>query len=306
MITLQDASSLNAQVQDAKTIFVLLGNNPSYDAVASALSLYLSMKKAGKRVQIACPDDMRVEFSYLVGVDEIKKEIGNQNLVVSFQYAEDNVEKVSYNISDDGKTFNLVISPKAGGKPLDPGSVGFSYKGASGDIVFMVGVSSFDQLEGLYESEKSLYDNALTVSITPYGVPPFARLSLETSGQSSIAEGVAQLLSGIDLSPSDDIATNLLSSIELATNRFQSVAISPETFEVVANLLRNGARRSSTNPAIHPETAQTVPTSVFARAMKSRNKQQSEEVFQIEHKEQSMNPPDEWLQPKVFNGGSKV
>lgn len=307
MITLSDASKLKEQVQASKTVFILLPMNPTYDAIASALSLYLSMKAAGKSVQIACPDDMRVESSYLIGVDEIKKEMGNQNLVVSFQYAEENVEKVSYNISDDGKKFNLIISPKAGGKPLDPRFVDFSYKGASGDLVFIVGATSFEQLGFLYESEKQLFTDAMTVSITPYGTPPFAKLSLETSGQSCIAEGVSQLLSGFDLSPADDTATNLLSSIEHATNRFQSVAVSPETFEVVAMLLRNGARRSATNPAIHPETTQTVPTSVFAEAMRQRKKPQGEEIFQIEHKEQSsMNPPKEWLQPKVFNGGSKV
>lgn len=308
MISAQDASTLQKQVESAKTAFILLGSNPSYDAVSSALSLYLSLKNAGKSVQIACPDEMRVEHSYLVGVDEIAKKIGNQNLVVSFQYAEENVEKVSYNISEDGRTFNLVISPKTGGRPLDPSSVDFSYAGATGDVVFIVGAISFDQLGHLYESEKQLFDNAMTVSITQYEVPPFARMSVETSGQSCIAEGVVKLLTQWGLEPKDDIATNLLSSIEHATNRFQSVAVNPETFEVVALLLRNGARRSATNPAFQQfEPTQFVPTSTFAQAMKSSHPaaSQGQNIFQLEHKDVK-NPPDEWLQPKVFNGGSKV
>lgn len=307
MITAQDTVSIKKTVEEAKTAFVLLGSNPSYDAVASALSLYLSLKNAGKHVQVACPDDMRVEFSYLVGVDEIAKKIGNQNLVVSFQYAEENVEKVSYNISEDGKTFNLTISPKAGGKPLDPGSINFSYAGAAGDIVFIVGSTSFEQLGELYESEKVLYDKAMTVSITPYEITPFAKTSLNTSNQSSLAEGMTALLSELGMEPKDDIATNLLSAIEFATNRFQSVAVNPDTFETVAKLLRNGARRSATNPALQGASVTPAPTSAFAQAMKARSMapQGQQDIFKVEQLNKK-EPPKEWTAPKIFTGSSRV
>ena len=53
------------------------------------------------------------------------------------------------------------------------------------------------------------------------------------------------------MQPKDDVATNLLSSIEQATDRFQSLGVGPDLFELVARLIRNGARRSGSNPVIH-------------------------------------------------------
>jgi hypothetical protein len=271
MILPQDVAELKDLTQKASSAYVLLGMNPSYDSVASALSLYLSLKAAGKEVQIACPDDMRVEFSHLVGVDEIKQSIGNRNLVVSFDYEENSVEKVSYNISDDGKKFNLVISPKTGGHPLDPARLEYSYSGAEAELVFLVGAASFDDLAELYTDNKSLFDAATTVSINAFQVQPFASFNVDTTGQSCLAEGTMVLLTEIGLEPHDDIATNLLSSIEQATQRFQSLGVSAETFEAAAHLMRNGARRSASNPALNPASRATT-TPAFAQVLKQRSR----------------------------------
>ncbi len=251
MITTQESTSILELITNAKTIYIALAATANYDTVASALALYLSFKEAGKNALIMSSSPMRVEFSYLIGVDEIQGTVGNRNLLVSFVYDQQNVDKVSYHISEDGQRFNLVIAPADGGRPLDPSTVEYRYEGASADLVFIVGASQFDDLGALYTQEPYFFDSADSISITTFQAQPFARRMFETTGQSCMAEGVAVLLEGLGMEPKDDVATNLLSSIEQATNRFQSLGVGPDLFELVARLIRNGARRSGSNPVIH-------------------------------------------------------
>jgi hypothetical protein len=258
VITLQSAAILTETITAARSIVVALGSNPNYDAVSSALALHLSFLQAGKASYIVCAAPMRVEFSYLVGVDQIKEKLGNRNLTVSFPYDEQSVDKVSYHLSPDNTRFNLVIAPKGGGKPLDPSQVQYEMSGAEADLIVMVGVAGFEDLGGIYASEQHFFESVYGVSITSFQIQPFSRMAYDTSGQSSLAEGVAVLLEGWGLPLQDDVSTNLLSSIEQATQRFQSLGVGADTFELVARLMRNGARRSASNPTIHGQ--QSVDT----------------------------------------------
>ena len=91
-------SSIRESLATAQSIFIALPKSPNYDRVAASLALFLSLKKAGRKVSIASPQEMTVEFSSLVGVDKIKTKSEGRNLKISFDYLEDSIEKVSYNI----------------------------------------------------------------------------------------------------------------------------------------------------------------------------------------------------------------
>ena len=248
MFTEASALPLQDLVHQSKTAIVLLPENPSYDLVASGLSIFLALREAGKDVQIGCSTPMSVEFTHLVGVDEIKEKVGNRNLMVSFNYVDSSVDRVSYSLSEDNKLFHLIIAPKTGAKPLDFSDVKFEYTGAEADVVFVVGAKEMNDLAHVYQAEKQFFDSAYTVAFTQYPVSPFARMHFDAAGQTCLAEAIAHFLSGLGLEPKEDVATNLLSSVELSTNRFQSHAMNAETFELIGRLLRNGAQRSTTNP----------------------------------------------------------
>ncbi|MFC1627284.1 hypothetical protein ACFL18_01855, partial [Patescibacteria group bacterium] len=143
----------------AKTVLVLLPQNPNLDIVAAGLSLYLSFNKLKKSTSIGCSTPMTVGLNRLFGVDKIKSRIGNQNLVVSFSYPEDSLEKVSYDKDPANQKFHLTIEPKAGKQPLDPSQIEYSYTGSSADIIFVVGARALEDLGELYSQEKSLLDN---------------------------------------------------------------------------------------------------------------------------------------------------
>jgi len=329
-------------VQQAKTAIILLSAHPTYDMVASGLSLGLALKEAGKDVQIGCSTPMVVEFTHLVGVDEVKEKVGNRNLQISFDYVESAVDRVSYSISEDNKTFQLIIAPKTGAKALQANDVKFQYVGAEADIVFVIGAQSFSDLAQVYEAEKEFFDSAYTVAITQNPVESFARMHFHAQEQTCLAEGMVHFLSGLQMLPSEDGASNLLSSIELATDRFQSLNMSAETFEVVARLLRAGARRSPFNPAFapaNPNARHFIPAEkptnsvpLFAQALQQSGEKQSlsevqeqtpqpikkndhatyapgkKNFYRPRHVKSKnlQNPPEDWMKPKVFTGSGQA
>ncbi|MBI2010154.1 MAG: hypothetical protein HYS86_03165 [Candidatus Chisholmbacteria bacterium] len=234
---------LTKAVENSKEILVLIRENPKLDHVASALALFLALKAGGKSVHIASATEMRVEFNRLVGVDKITQSVGNRNLVISFPYVKDSIEKVSYNVTDT--TFDLVIQPKSGFPSLDAKKINYSYVGAEADLVFVVGAQRLDDLGALYHTDRKLFESATIVNIdaSPTNTK-FAPLNLVWNEFSSCAEVVYEIITRLSLTIDQDMATNLLSGLSEATQNFQRFNLKPHAFEVAGKLMAQGAKRT--------------------------------------------------------------
>lgn len=236
-------------LQKAQNIVCFVHPQATYDAVAAATGLALALEKVGKNTVVACEAPMRPEYTQLAGINNVSQEIGNRDLVISFDYSEEQVDKVNYNVDETAKRFELIITPQKGGATLDPRTVEFRQAGLSADIVVLFGFHAYDELGKYYEDEKYTIDSAFTMAITQSKVPNFAKLhnTLQADGL-SYSEWVYFALRQLQLELQGDVAMNLLSGIEYATNRLQQVT-NARTFETLAQLLRSGAQRLPNNPA---------------------------------------------------------
>ncbi len=250
-------------LETAKSVLILLPQNPSLDSVAAGLSLYLALTKSQKSTSIGCPTEITVEFNRLFGVDKIKSRIGNQNLVVSFSYQEDSLEKVSYDKDPQNQKFHLTIEPKAGLEPLDANQVEFSYTGSNADLIFVIGARSLEDLGFMYQQEKTLLDNkekTLVNLSTLDKNAQFGTVNLYDPTASGSSEIVLNILKALNLNLQQDIATNLLAGIESATNNLSSCN-TPETYETIAELIRLGAKKGHLTPQM-PRSFSSPPTSL--------------------------------------------
>lgn len=226
--------SVPTELKDANSVVILLPKSPSFSDVASALSLYLALQGAQKDVEIACPSDMLVEANRLVGVQDVKTKLSGRNLVISFDYVKDAIEKVSYNV-ENGK-FNLVVVPKPGHAPLDHQSVAYSYNGVNSDIVILVGTRNTKDVEDLLPSQDQ----------------PANILALVASPSRTLASEVALLIASLHLIPNTDIANNLFAGLIRETENFQKA--SAADFETAAALVRSGATIQTEHLIVKPET----------------------------------------------------
>jgi len=250
-------------LQTAKTILILLPQNPNLDAVAAGLGLYLSLTKKPLTTSIGCATPMTVNFNRLFGVDKIKPRIGNQNLVISFNYPQDTLEKVSYDKDPDTQKFHLTIEPKAGQPPLDPSQVEYSYTGSQADLIFVIASRSLEDLGPLYEQEKKLFEDKTKPLVNLSHLDKnaqFGTVNLYDPTSSGCSEIVFTVLQALELPLEPDIATNLLVGIEQSTNNF-ATATSPDTFEIVAQLMRSGAQKGhlAKTPAPRPRPFMPSP-----------------------------------------------
>lgn len=236
---------ISKALETAKTVLILLPENPTLDATAAALSLYLSFTTQQFKTSIGCSTPMTVSFNRLFSIDKIKSNIGSQNLVISFQYPEDSLEKVSYDKDPNNQKFHLTIEPKAGFSPLDSQSVEFSYTGSNADLVFVIGAKDIKDLGALYEQEKNLLEDKQKTLVNLSSADKntqFGTVNLFDPTSAGCSEITLTTLKLLNLPLSADIATNLLAGIESATNNL-SQASSPETYETVAELIRLGAKK---------------------------------------------------------------
>lgn len=235
-------SEVKTALDEAKSVAVLLPPEPTTDMVASALGLFLALKEAGKFAQIGCGSPIKVENADLFGVDQIKNSIGNQNLIISFDFKEEDLKKVDYDVDENGK-FMLLIQPQPGAEPPDTSNINYSYSGASADLVFVFGVNSLEELGKIYADEKAFLDHAKIVSLATSSKPSnFAAIALHSHAAGSLAEIITFLLKSADIKLTSDAANNLLSIISETTKNFTSPKVTADTFDIVAYLMRAGGR----------------------------------------------------------------
>jgi len=283
-ITPQDKlNNLKTTFSSAQKILILIRKDPSFDGLAAALSLYLAIKRTGKDVDVYCETPVIVEQANLVAVDKIKNEIGNKNLIISFDYAEGAIERVSYNI--EGNKFNLVIQPKNGVPTLSPDKVNYSYSGLSADLIFSIECQKPSDLGKIVEKEKDFFEKAKIINIDYHNSAQFATFNVNTPGVLSCSELVLSLFPQLDLRIDGDIATNLLAGIEHASASFSDPRLDATTFETIAYLLRQGAKR------------QKVP------AQKALPETKPEVRVEEKRKPKAPETPVDWLQPKIYKGG---
>lgn len=281
-------SEIQGKITNAQKVLIALPSNPRYDQTAGGLALFLLLTQAGKAVSVICPSAMTVEFNNLVGVDKISPKAKGTDLVVSFNYSMDNVEKISYN--DDGGKLNLVIQPKGGAPAINEKSVNLSYAGVGADLLITVGIKNISQL-----------DQSGLGSISPESIinidnwsdnMNFAIVNVIDVDASSISEIVLGLSGGLGLSLDIDVAQNLLNGLWQATQGLKKPDLGPDTYEAVAACLRLGAQKPSSESIPQKQKVWLPP----------KNERKTVDVSQ----NQSPPPPADWLEPKIYKGSSSV
>jgi hypothetical protein len=232
--------------------------DPTVDEMGAALGLYLSLKDTGKAMSIATPNTPLVEVSALVGIDEVKTNLGETSgdLVVSFPYREGEIEKVSY--TRDDNFLNIVV--KAGEKGLNftEQDVKFSRGSIAPELLFIIGAARVSDLGQLFDP--AVLKNTIVVNIdNKPDNQGYGDIIVVSNKFSSISEAVANLLLSLGIKIDLDIAENLMLGIATATNNFQDPRTSSLAFEMAGILMRNGALRPTSSQAKEPlATSQTM------------------------------------------------
>lgn len=307
--------------------------HPTFDSMGSSLALTLGLQALEKKVTVACPDQVTVELSSFVGAQKVAGELGNKNFVISLDYVDGSIEKVSYNI--EGDKFNLVIEPRNGFEPFSADKVHYTHASSSADLIVSVDTIHLGGLKKLYESDKNLFASKPIVNIDRHpNNANYGQVNLVDTASSTTAEIVARLLSDLGVELSLDIANNLLNALYGTPNIFQSPTVTATTFELAATCMKAGAKRFgqvptqelsqgeavAPLPAIgkQPQKVQDAPLSdktaqgASQEDIMTGNPPQSVSAASMSpsqgrgqaHSAGSGQAPADWLKPKIFKSSN--
>ena len=297
-------SELRQRLDQAQKILVLLPSKPLFDQVAAALSFSLALEEAGKNVSVVCPTPMTVEFNHLIGVNRIFEKAQGTDLIISFNYPVDQIEKVSYN--DDNNRPNVIVQPKAGAPALQENQVNFAYAGAGADLVITIGIRDINQasLPNLNFNETFL----VNIDIDPQNFG-FGHLNIVDTEAPSWSEVVLGLIVGLNLSLGVDIAQNILSGLWRQTKGLTLPTVGANTYEAVAIALRSGAQKPLEETAVFKKEPVFSPKPKFEereekKPMPAFVKPQEEKKVTEEKPQPTSKPkpPADWFEPKIFKG----
>jgi len=277
-------AKIKEQIEKAKSILILTHKNPTVDSLGSSLSLYLGLLGLGKTVTVACPNPMTVEFSNFVGANKLVTKIaGKRNFVISLDYQEGSIEKVSYNI--EGNKFNLVIEPRNGFEDFSADKVTYTHAGGQADLIITVDTLKLEDLGALYEENKDLFGAKPIINIDYHKENAlYGAVNLIDTNVSSMTELIAVVMSFSGVKLSQDIATNLFNAIEVTTDHFQSDSVNARTHEVASVCMKAGGKRF---PKIKNEDPILTSSASVPQG-------------EVKQEEQNQAQGEDWLKPKIF------
>lgn len=264
MLEEQQLAQFKSLVENAQSVVVLLPENASIDQVSTGLALHLTFREMGKESRIAAVRLPQLKQPKLAGIEQVTTELGNQNLTISFNYTEEQVDKVSYHIGEETKKFYLTIKPRSGSAPLDTNSVEFSYTGASADLLVYVGVKSLESLQQLYFGYEDLYEDTAAISFSTTATNLGLIQAIPTE-ESSLSELLTAILSALQFPVSPDTASDLLVGIEYGTKGLTQGQVGAGTFESLANLIKAGGVRQpyiAQSPRSSAQSTQSSPKTI--------------------------------------------
>jgi len=287
-------TNVNKLIDSAQSIIIILPPDPGKDLVAAGIGLHLAFKNAGKVSQIGCGSEVQID-NEIEGITNIPDSIGSRNLIISFDYREEDLDKVDYDVRDNGK-FYLMVKPKTGAPVPDIGGVKYSYSGAQSDLVITLGITSLEELGKIYADEKNFLDNATLLSLNNTLRPATFTGNLFHKNISSFSELVIGFLKEIKYKLPSSISQNLLTNIYESSNNLTSSNLTADTFEAIAFLMRSGAhlpKQTVQAPRFSQPPFFEVPEVPSAPA---------EENIPLPEEENTPVPPD-WNKPKIFRVG---
>lgn len=232
------------QLEKSKNILIVFPANRDSDAMASALALFLFLKKMGMETEIAAFKDgeQREPLSFLPAYADIKGQLDNlRRFIVSLDISQAKVSQIKYSVDSD--KLNFIISPKNGWfKPEDVTARTGEFKY---DLIFALGASDLEALGKLYDDNVEFFYKTTIINIDHQAAnEEFGQINFIDLNTVATAEILFYLLKNYkpDLI-SEDIATCLLAGIIQQTRNFKTANLTPRVLLATSELITLGARR---------------------------------------------------------------
>jgi len=231
------------QINKAGSVLITFNKTWSGDAVASALALFLILKKMDKKVEIAAEkfEQGRI-YSFLPSYEKINNQLDNlRKFIISLDITNAKVKQIKYKVEE--KTLDFIISPKEGfftHDDISSRTSGFKY-----DLIITLDTPDLESLGAIYDNDTEFFYQEPIINIDHHSDnESYGQINHIELTSIATAEILFNLISEYSRDLIDeDIATCLLAGIISKTKSFKTQNLTPHVLSVSAQLISMGARR---------------------------------------------------------------
>jgi phosphoesterase RecJ-like protein len=232
------------QIEKSKNILIIFPADREGDALASALALFLFLKKQDYSVDIVGQglNETKHIFSFLPSYSQIKSELINlRRFIVSVEIGQAKVNQIKYQVENN--VLNFIISPSEGWfKPEDVSARAGEFKY---DLIITIGTGDLESLGKLYDQNIEFFYKTPIINIDHKATnEEFGQINFVDLNAVAISEILYYLLK--NYKPefiNEDIATCLLAGIIQKTKNFKTSNLTPRTLLTTSQLISGGANR---------------------------------------------------------------
>lgn len=234
----------------ARNILIAVPAGADTDKLAAALALFLILEAQNKEVSIVSSDDILVSQSHLFGVDHVRKSLpstegGNLTLTLEGVAASDNsvpaLEKLDWYAENSNLNLVFHVLP---GQTFQPARIVPKYQGSGFNLIFIIGAANLNGLGSVYSQNQAAFSGTHLVNIdNQIANTSFGQTNVLDQNASSLSEMMINLISDLGYSLDSDSASNLLVGIFDSTNNLSGSKVTAETYMAVANCLRAGGKK---------------------------------------------------------------
>ncbi len=250
LIMLTNEEQIFKQIEKSEHILISFPMDWNGDAVASALSFYLLLKKMGKDVEVIA---QKIEgfstdvnsiksFSFLPSFSDIKDSLKNlRKFIVSIDISKAKINQIKYTVENN--VLNFIISPEYGWfthEDISSSSSGFKY-----DLIIVLDTPDLESLGNIYDNHIEFFYKTSIINIDYHSSnEEFGQINFIDLNAVSTSEILYYLFKNHQNDLIDEnIATCLLAGIIHKTKNFKTANLTPHTLLTTSKLISLGARR---------------------------------------------------------------
>jgi len=244
-MALNETQQVTEAIKKSHHILITFRKDFTIDAVASALALYLVLKKQEKLVDIICSDfKLPDSLKFLPTTKNIKDNFSTlQKFVINLDTTKNKVDEFSYDLKKD--KLKIYITPKSGSfeqKNIKAESSEYKY-----DLVIALDTPDLESLGKIYRNFTEFFYNTSIINIDHKAENEhFGQINLTNMNAVATAEILFNLINEIDRNLIDsEVATCLMTGLISKTRSFKTNNVTPKTLEVASQLLSAEADRDA-------------------------------------------------------------
>lgn len=239
----QDVVSL---LKKADHVLVLPSSPIDGDSIGSALSLYLALKKLGKKVTVVAEETIPTNYNFLPEISAISHELKFiRDFIVTIDCRNAPPPTVRHEIQ--GNKINIIVTPQSG--VISKDQIALSQGGVPYDCIVTVDAADPAQLGKNYDNYTELFQLIPVINIDHHASNlAFGKINLVDIMASSTTSLILPLIENLESQTAKslmdaDTATLLLAGLITDTSSFQNPNTTPDAFAVAAKLIGYGARQ---------------------------------------------------------------